>query len=199
MASYDTSVQYEMHRSRRRQGMAGTAILVALGVYFLIGYLREGALQYGIAGSLPLAISFFCFALSILPLSIGFGGREHPVRIEMTSEAFRMIYQDGRNDERKWAEAPIDTARDLRKATAGTKARPGLEVNAWVPVKGMDPQVDAFRPQQLTLSGQAFDEARRRMSAAGCETDSHPWREGRKGTMWKFSPPPRTEESAPKG
>ncbi len=199
MAVYETRAQYEAQRSRRVLGLSATVVLLALGVYFIVVYIREGSLAYGYAGSLPLAFAFLAFALSIFPLSIGIGRREHPVRIEMTPEVFRMVYSGGRKDERPWNRAPIDTAHDLRKATSRRKPPRGLEVIAWVPIVGVDPQVEAFRPQQLTLSAEAFDEARRRMATAGCTESSSPLREGKKGTLWRFAPPAATGGQIPKG
>jgi hypothetical protein len=189
MATYDTSVQHQLQSSRRRTGLIALAVMVTAGTYFLVVYLREGILAYGFSGSLPLAYALFFYAFSLIPLSMALGRRDHPVRVEMTAESLRFVYADGRGESRPWSTAPIDMAHDFRKTTARRKAPVGMEVEAWVPVKGMDAQVDAIRPQQLTLSGQAFDEACRRMEAAGCRATSSAWGHGRGGTIWRFEPP----------
>jgi hypothetical protein len=200
MTTYNTTSQWESSRSRRRIGFAGCIVTLAAGAYMLLVYLNEGAYVYTSSGGFSLTIALFFFVITLVPLTYAYGRRLHPRSVDVTSEKLLLNFPEGRVDEYKWADGPVDMAVDSRTAPPGKRRPAGLEVTVWIPVGGRDPGSAAFRPQELQLSGQAFDEIRRRMEEAGYSAvesvnkwdipENVPRRKAltqkSRGTIWRF-------------
>jgi hypothetical protein len=173
-----------------------------------MAYLREGAYAITTNGGFPLTIAFLLFALTLIPLVYAFGRRLHPRSVEVTQEKLILSFLGGKVDEFKWTDGPVDMALDTRTAPPGKRRPAGLEVTMWVPVAGRDPGSVAFRPQELQLSAQAFEEIRHRMEEGGYSAieDTSKWEvpEGvrrrraisqkSRGTVWRFERPRPKED-----
>jgi hypothetical protein len=165
-------------------------LLLAAGTYMLLVYVLEGAGQYRFSGTFPLMLALFFYAFSLIPISLAFSKREHPVRVEALNESLRLMYLDGRTLDRRWTEGPVDLAHDRRKATR--KSPPGLEVTLFVPVGGSDPQVPALRPQELVVSGRAFEDILSRMEGAGYKAKNSTLGKAQI-TIWSFEKAPEPD------
>ena len=172
----------------------------------LIDYIMEGKYEDTVSGGFPLAVSLFFFAITLVPLTYAFGRRLHPASVEVTSDKLVLAFPNG-IDEYKWADGPVDMALDTRTAAPRRRLPAGLEVVMWIPVSGRDPNTAAFRPQELQLSAQAFEEIRGKMEEAGYSAveSASTWEVPEKvprrksiaqksrGTVWRF------EKTAEKG
>ena len=195
---FDTRPQYEQSRERRALGLALFGILFALGAYFLISW--DLALRrYGpyLTSGVPLLLAIVLLFFSLGGLVLAFSRRIHPVAVELTPQELILTRSDGRRRVLRWKDRPVDVAYDSRSSPADGGGRPGWEVRVWVPVEGRQPGSEAFRPEELILSGRAFDEIKMRMRRAGFRVVSQRWSRRRPGELVQFLAPGEEPRSSP--
>lgn len=196
MTRFDTSVQYHSWRERRLVGLALTALLVIAAVAVVVEYVHAVATSPSPLSTFPLAAALLLGCLALVPFAVGLGRREHPTQVEVTDEALTLTFQGGRTARYPWADGPLDLALDGRSAQHHRPAE-GMECKVWIPVQGRDPQVPAFRPLELIVSGAAFEGMSAGMARAGFRPVRQPWGRHRPGDMIQFVRPGEEARAPP--
>lgn len=194
MTTFDTSVQYQHWRERRIVGLVFTALLFAAAAYLVVAYLATVSTSRYPTTTIPVAIAIFLCCVALVPLAVAFIRREHPTSVDVNEEGFTLKFHGGRTKSYLWDQGPLDVGVDGRTATHHAPPE-GLECRVWIPVPGRDPQVPAFRPLELIVSGPAFDKMSAGMSKAGFRPVRQPWGRHRPGDMIQFVRP--GEEARP--
>jgi hypothetical protein len=197
MTRYDTRAQYLASRERRWIGALGGILLLGFAGYFVAEYAYLVATSDHPVTTFYIVLALFVGFLSLVPFSIAFLRRMHPTVVEVLPEGLRLDYPGGKEVGLPWASPPVDYAWDTREAPASQQWPPGLEVQLWITLPGRYPESTPFRPQELFLSGKAFDEIRVRMAKAGYRPVSQPWRKRRPGTLVQFVPPGKEAAQPP--
>ncbi len=197
MSHHDTQAQYLASRERRWGGAVGGLLLLGLAGYFVAEYAYLVATSDHPVTTFYLVLALLVGFLSLVPFSIGFLRRMHPTSFEVLPAGLLLQYPKGKEVKLPWASPPVDYAWDTRDAPVSQRRPAGLEVQLWVTLPGRYPESTPFRPQELFVSGRAFDEIRAQMTRAGYRPVSQPWRKGRPGKLVQFVPPGKEAAQPP--
>ena len=197
MTRYETRAQYLASRERRWGGTVGGLLLLGLAGYFVAEYAYLVDTSDHPVTTFYLVLALLAGFLSLVPFSIGFLRRMHPTSVEVRPDGLVLQYPKDQEKKLPWASPPVDYAWDTRPAAVSERRPPGLEVQLWVTLPGRYPESTPFRPQELFLSGQAFDEIQGQMRRAGYRPVSQPYRKGRPGTLVQFVPPGKEAAQPP--
>ena len=197
MTRYNTRPQFEESLERRRVGLIALFLMWAAGAYFLVEYLRVELVVGSLASGIPLFLAVLLFAFSLVPLTSALGRRLHPTGVEVSPRGLTLEFARGAPRTIPWADRPVDAAYDTRSAPRDRRHPPGMEVTVWVPVPGRDPTASSFRPEELRVSGKAFDEIRKGMRQAGFRAVAQTWSRTRPGDLIQFLAPDEEARPAP--
>lgn len=186
MTRYDTRAQVTVRRARQRRNIAYGIVLLALGAYILGSFVYEVETSNPPQTSFGAVLGVFLLCLSLVPFSQAFVRRPHPEVIEVRDDALVLRFPGGTMRRMAWEDRPIDMAYDARKAPYGKKPYEGMEVQVYIPTEGRDPGVASLRPQEIDVSGAAFEEMKDRMAKAGFRAVARRWSRGRPGDLVEF-------------
>lgn len=197
MTKYDTQAQRKVRAGRRRLNLAVGVVLVALGAYILGSYLVAFYSPYPQPTSFGALLGIFLFCASLIPFSQAFVRRPHPDSLEVRDDALVLRFGDGKILRYAWEAKPVEFAYDSRTAPYGKRAYEGMEVQLYIPEEGREPGSRAFRPQEVDVSGPAFDEVKKAMERAGWRAVSRRWSRSRPGDLVEFLGMGETEGPLP--
>lgn len=189
MTRYDTSGQAASRREHRRWNIVAAIALFGFGAYVLGSYIYAALSPYPQPTTFGMILGIGIICLGFLPLSQAYIRRPHPETVEVREDAFVLRYQEGPPRRISWEDRPVSFAYDLRKVSGRHRRPEGMDVHLYVPVPGKREETTAFRPEEVHVSGKAFDEVKARMQKAGFRAVARRWSRGRPGQLVEFLAP----------
>lgn len=194
MTLYDTQAQARLRLGSRRMNLVLAGALFAVATYLLSSYIYLSFTPYPPLNAFEMVLAILVYCLAAIPLSQAFIRRPHPETVEVREEGLYLRFAKRDPIRIAWEERPVSMAYDERELKGFRRRPEGMEVAVYVPLPGRDAGSPAFRPMELEVSGQAFDEMKQRMRQAGFRTLSQRWSRRRPGLMVEFLTAKELEE-----
>ncbi|MDE1821669.1 MAG: hypothetical protein KGJ23_11785 [Euryarchaeota archaeon] len=186
MTRYDTTAQARLRASSRRLNLVLAGVLLGVATWLLVGYILQSLSPYPPYTTFQVLLAILVYCIAAVPLSQAFLRRPHPESVETRDDALVLRFRKGEPIRIAWEDRPVSMAYDDRELRGGRGRSPGMEVVVYVPLPGREEGTETFRPMELDLSAQAFDDVKKRMKGAGFKVRSRPWGRRRPGKMVEF-------------
>lgn len=200
MTRFDTTAQAHLRQSSRRLNLLLACALLAIATYLTVAYLIAYFSPYPPYTSFALVLGILVYCFAAIPLTQAVIRRPHPEVVDVREEGLILRFRKGDPVRIAWEDRPVHLAYDERASKGHRRRAEGMEVQVYVPRPGRHPGTEAFRPQELDVSGLAFDEIKRHMRQAGFKMRTRTWGRRRPGEMVEFlrpGDPGFDEEEAP--
>ncbi len=194
MTRYDTAAQARLRTGSRRLNLVLAAILIAGATYLLASYIVLSLSPYPPLNAFELVLAILVYCLAAIPLSQAFIRRPHPESVEVREEGLFLRFAKRPPVRIAWEDRPVTLAYDDRELRGIHRRPEGMEVAVYIPLPGRDQGSPAFRPMEIEVSGDAFDEIAKRMKQAGFRTFSERWSRRRPGQMVEFLTPKELQD-----
>ncbi len=192
MTRYDTSAQARLRQSSRRLNLVFAGVLFAIGTWLIASYITLYLSLFPPTTTFELLLGVLVYCFASIPLSQALIRRPHPETVDVREEGIILRFRKGGPIRIAWEDRPVSMAYDERGVKGSLPRHPrieGMEVQVYLPRPGREPGTETFRPMELDLSGEAFDEIEREMKRAGFRPRRRTWSRRRPGEMVEFLRP----------